>query len=117
MNNKIQTTLLADNRKLKKYCKFKVSTNIKEIISWLIKAIIYFLTMSLFYFPLIIFSLLGYGFTVSNKILNLKNENIGIYGLNGIFTFILISYLGCIMGRLTEFHPELINMIKHIILV
>ena len=41
--------------------------------------------MSLFYFPLIIFSLLGYGFTVSNKILNLKNENIGIYGINGIY--------------------------------
>ena len=33
MNNKIQTTLLADNRKLKKYYKFKVSTDIKEILS------------------------------------------------------------------------------------
>ena len=63
--------------------------------------------MSLFYFPLIILSLLGYGYTLSDKILNLKNENIGIYGINGIFTFILISYFS------TQFiaHTKIFNSI------
>ena len=62
--------------------------------------------MSLFYFPLIILSLLGYGYTVSDKILNLKNENIGVYGINGIFTFILISYFS------TQFiaHTKIFNL-------
>ena len=63
--------------------------------------------MLLFYFPLIILSLLGYGYIISNKIFNLKNENIGIYGLNGIFSFILISYIS------TQFiaHTKIFNLI------
>tara|TARA_Y100000590_G_C15717085_1_gene1012239 strand:+ start:299 stop:1951 length:1653 start_codon:yes stop_codon:yes gene_type:complete len=63
--------------------------------------------MLLFYFPLITLSVLGYGYTISEKILNLKNENIGIYGINGIFSFILISYFS------TQFiaHTKIFNLV------
>ena len=67
--------------------------------------------MLLFYLPLITISLLGYGYTFSDKILNLKNENIGIYGINGIFSIILISYIS------TQFiaHTKIFNLIILII--
>ncbi len=63
--------------------------------------------MLLFYFPIIIISLLGYGYIISDKILNLKKENIGVYGINGIFSFTLISYVS------TQFiaHSKIFNSI------
>ena len=48
--------------------------------------------MLFFYFYIISLSILGYGY-VLNSFLNLKSNNIGIVGLNGIFLLILISYL------------------------
>lgn len=48
--------------------------------------------MIFFYFFIISLSILGYGYAL-NSFLNLKTNNVGIIGLNGIFLLILISYL------------------------
>ena len=44
------------------------------------------------YFPLILISILGYGFFVSNKLIGINNYNIGYQGIVGIFSLLLISY-------------------------
>jgi hypothetical protein len=48
--------------------------------------------MIFIYYPLILISILGYGFFVSNKIINLKNYNLGYQGIIGVFSLLLISY-------------------------
>ena len=49
--------------------------------------------MVFIYFFLIFFSILGYGFFVSRKIINLNNCNLGYQGIVGIFSLLLISYI------------------------
>ena len=49
--------------------------------------------MSIIYFPLILISFLGYGFFVNKNVIKLKNYNLGIVGLIGIFFLTLISYI------------------------
>ena len=44
------------------------------------------------YFPLLLFSILGYGFFVSIKIIKFKKSNLGYQGIVGIFSLLLISY-------------------------
>ena len=48
--------------------------------------------MIFFYYPLILVSILGYGFFTSLKLINLKTNNFGYQGIVGIFTLLLISY-------------------------
>jgi len=57
------------------------------------------------YYPLILVSILGYGFFVSNRIINLENYNLGYQGIVGIFSLFLISYAS------TQFlaHTEVFN--------
>ena len=61
--------------------------------------------MLFFYFPLILLSILGYGFFVSNKIIKFNNYNLGYQGIIGIFCLLLISYTS------TQFlaHNEIFN--------
>ena len=61
--------------------------------------------MIFIYYPLILISILGYGFFVSNKIINLKNYNLGYQGFIGIFSLLIISYTS------TQFlaHTEIFN--------
>ena len=49
--------------------------------------------MILIYFPLILISILGYGFFASTKVIKLNNYNLGYQGLVGIFFLLLISYI------------------------
>ena len=49
--------------------------------------------MILIYYPLILLSILGYGFFVSKKIFEIQNFNLGYQGIIGIFTLLLISYI------------------------
>ena len=49
--------------------------------------------MMLFYFPLILVSILGYGFFTSKKIIELRTSNLGFLGIVGIFFLLLISYI------------------------
>ena len=49
--------------------------------------------MILFYFPLILVSILGYGFFTSKKIIELRTLNLGFQGIVGIFFLLLISYI------------------------
>ncbi len=49
--------------------------------------------MLFFYFPLILISILGYGFFVSTQIIGLKKYNLGYQGIVGIFSLLLISYI------------------------
>ena len=49
--------------------------------------------MMLFYFPLILVSILGYGFFTSKKIIELRTSNLGFQGIVGIFFLLLISYI------------------------
>jgi len=67
--------------------------------------------MVFIYFFLIFFSILGYGFFVSRKIINLNNFNLGYQGIVGIFSLLLISYIS------TQFiaHDELFNSLILII--
>ena len=48
--------------------------------------------MILFYYPLILLSILGYGFIASKKIIGIKTLNLGFQGLIGIFSLLIISY-------------------------
>ena len=59
------------------------------------------------YYPLILISILGYGFFVSKKIINLNNYNLGYLGIVGIFSLLLISYVS------TQFlaHTEIFNLL------
>tara|TARA_B110000858_G_scaffold183608_1_gene224099 strand:- start:2238 stop:3842 length:1605 start_codon:yes stop_codon:yes gene_type:complete len=52
------------------------------------------------YFPIILISILGYGFFVSNKIIKFKISNLGYQGIVGIFSLLLISYIS------TQFIPH-----------
>ncbi len=63
--------------------------------------------MIFFYYPLILISILGYGFFVSKKIINLNNYNLGYQGIVGIFSLLLISYAS------TQFlaHTEIFNLL------
>ena len=49
--------------------------------------------MLFIYFPLILISILGYGFFVSSKVIKLNNYNLGYQGIVGIFSLLLISYI------------------------
>ena len=49
--------------------------------------------MLLIYFPLILISILGYGFFVSIKIIKFNKSDIGYQGIVGIFSLLLISYI------------------------
>ena len=49
--------------------------------------------MILFYYPLILLSILGYGFVTSKKVLGIKTLNLGFQGLIGIFSLLIISYI------------------------
>ncbi len=62
--------------------------------------------MIFFYYPLILISILGYGFFASKKLLKLNNFNLGYQGIVGIFLLLLISYLS------TQFipHNKLFNL-------
>ena len=61
--------------------------------------------MIFIYYPLILISILGYGFFISNKVIKFKNYNLGYQGIVGIFTLLLISYAS------TQFlaHEEIFN--------
>ena len=67
--------------------------------------------MIFIYYPLILISILGYGFFVSKKIINLNNYNLGYQGIVGIFSLLLISYAS------TQFlaHTEIFNLLTLII--
>ena len=49
--------------------------------------------MLLIYFPLILISILGYGFFTSIKIIKFNKSNLGYHGIVGIFSLLLISYI------------------------
>jgi hypothetical protein len=49
--------------------------------------------MLLIYFPLILISILGYGFFTSIKIIKLKRYNLGYQGIIGIFSLLVVSYI------------------------
>ena len=49
--------------------------------------------MIFIYYPLILLSILGYGFFASKKIIKIKNFNLGYQGIIGIFSLLLISYI------------------------
>ena len=66
--------------------------------------------MILFYFPLILLSILGYGFIARKKIIGIKTLNLGIQGLIGIFSLLIISYFS------TQFMPKQFNSIFVIII-
>ena len=61
--------------------------------------------MILIYYPLILVSILGFGFFVSKKIIKFNNYNLGYQGIVGIFSLLLISYTS------TQFlaHNEIFN--------
>ena len=61
--------------------------------------------MIFIYYPLILTSILGYGFFVSSKVIKLKDYNLGYQGIIGIFALLLISYAS------TQFlaHNEIFN--------
>jgi len=65
--------------------------------------------MLFFYFPLILFSILGYGFFTSVKIIKLNKNNLGYQGLVGIFSLLLISYIS------TQFVPH--NIIFNLLIL
>ena len=67
--------------------------------------------MLFIYFPLILISILGYGFFVSSKVIKLNNYNLGYQGIVGIFSLLLISYIT------TQFlvHNEVFNSLILII--
>ena len=67
--------------------------------------------MLFFYYPLILISILGFGFFTSKKIIKLNNLNLGYQGIIGIFFLLLISYIT------TQFiaHNEIFNSIILII--
>ena len=49
--------------------------------------------MIFIYYPLILISILGYGFFASKKIIKIDNFNLGYQGIIGIFFLLLISYI------------------------
>ena len=49
--------------------------------------------MLLLYYPLILFSIVGYGAFFSKKVLLINVKNLGYFGLIGIFFLIILSYL------------------------
>ena len=63
------------------------------------------------YYPLILISILGYGFFTSRRIIKLENYNLGYQGLIGILSLLLISYIS------TQFlpHTQIFNFIILII--
>ena len=63
--------------------------------------------MIFIYYPLILLSILGYGFFASKKIIKVENFNLGYQGIIGIFSLLLISYIS------TQFiaHDQLFNSI------
>ena len=67
--------------------------------------------MLFIYYPLILISILGFGFFTSKKIIKLNNLNLGYQGIIGIFFLLLISYIT------TQFiaHNEIFNSIILII--
>ena len=56
--------------------------------------------MNFIYYPLILISILGYGFFMTIKIMNIKNVNLGYQGIMGLFLLTLISYVS------TQFLPH-----------
>ena len=63
--------------------------------------------MMFIYYPLILISILGYGFFTSKQIIRFENFNLGYQGLVGIFSLLLISYISI------QFlpHTKIFNMI------
>ena len=63
--------------------------------------------MMLLYYPLILISILGYGFFASKKLIKLQNFNLGYQGIVGLFFLLLISYFS------TQFvaHNQLFNFL------
>ena len=49
--------------------------------------------MILLYYPLILISILGYGFFTCKKIIGIRTSNLGFLGIVGIFFLLLISYI------------------------
>ena len=64
--------------------------------------------MILIYYPLILFSILGYGFFASKKILSINSKNLGYQGIIGIFSLLPIN-IGCIKFSLTASWTESIG--------
>ena len=62
--------------------------------------------MLFIYYPLILISILGFGFFTSKKIIKLNNLNLGYQGIVGIFSLLLISYIT------TQFiaHSQIFNL-------
>ena len=56
--------------------------------------------MIFIYYPLILLSILGYGFFASKKLLNIQSRNLGHIGIVGIFLLLLYSY------GTTQFFPH-----------
>ncbi len=56
--------------------------------------------MIFLYYPLILISILGFGFFTSRKLIKLNNSNLGYQGIIGIFSLLIISYLS------TQFVPH-----------
>ena len=49
--------------------------------------------MMIFYYPLILISILGYGFFTSQNLIKLNKNNLGYQGIVGIFSLLIISYV------------------------
>ena len=47
----------------------------------------------LLYYPLILFSIVGYGVFFAKKVLSIDVKNFGYFGLLGIFFLLLVSYI------------------------
>ena len=70
----------------------------------------------LFFYILIIISIIGYGLSVGNILrLNLLQTNIGIIGLLGLFFLALISYFTHLFFSHGYTHNLIINFIGNII--
>ena len=63
------------------------------------------------YFPLILLSILGYGFFASEKIIKLRKINLGFQGIIGFFFLLVISYLS------TQFVAHSIKFNSSILLI
>ena len=67
--------------------------------------------MMLFYYPLILLSILGYGFITSKKIIGIKTLNLGFQGFIGIFALLIISYVSTqFLAHTTQFNSLVLIM-------
>jgi hypothetical protein len=73
--------------------------------------------MIFIYYPLILISILGYGFFASNKIIKLENYNLGYQGIVGIFFLLIISYVSTQFLAHTVIFNSLILIIGLILFV